>query len=112
MVGYTSSLFDLLKSYSSQINKLQNDSLKIKMSELFSVDDAIKRIKTSFGSFPDWIDINKFIPNKLLPTIKKNILINNSALSSTFVACLDLCKNGFIKMKQIGNFNQIFIKLK
>ena len=35
----------------------------------------------------------------LIPNLSKNLLINKSAISSTFVASLELVKNGIILVK-------------
>ena len=101
---YTSSLFDLFTSYARQITR---NELRIRMSELHSVENAIERLKSIFGNFNDWIEITK-----LLPALSDNILINKSALSSTLVASLELVKNGFIEVKQNQMFGPIFLKIK
>ena len=104
---YTSSLFDLFTSYAKQISKTDTNQLKIKMSELYSVENAIERLKNIFGKFNDWIEIRK-----LLPEISNNVLINKSAISSTLVASLELAKNGYIEVKQNRMFGPIFLKIK
>ena len=106
-IKYTATLYDLLKAYSSQIDKDVTNSLKIETSQLYSVDEAILRIKNMFGTNNnEWI---KF--NNLLPSLSRNFLINKSAYSSTFVASLELAKEGTIKIKQDITFGEILIKL-
>ena len=108
-INYTSNLFDLLKSYSNIIkSKDQAKNLTIKYSELFSVDQAIKRMKEIFGSMHEWTNFLNIIP--LLTKNKK--IINKSIISSNFVASLELSKNGFIDVKQDETFGNIYIKLK
>jgi len=107
IIHYTSTLYDLLKAYAIQSNKSNINSLKIKPTELYSVDGAIHRLKNIFGNFPDWIELTKLLPSK-----GKNHLINKSAVSSTFLASLELAKNGFLLVKQDYNFGPIFFKLK
>ena len=99
-INYTSNLYDLLKSYSQILkSKDQVKNLTIEYSELFSVDQAIKRIREIFVNI-----IPKLLRNK-------NI-VNKSIISSNFVASLELSKNGFIEVKQDENFGNIYIKLK
>ena len=108
-INYTSNLFDLLKSY-SQILK-SNEQIKhltIQYSELYSVDQAIKRIKEIFGSISEWTNFLNIIPN----LIKNKNIINKSIISSNFVASLELSKNGFIDVKQDETFGNIYIKTK
>ena len=92
-INYTSNLYDLLKSY-SQILKSneQVKQLTIEYSELYSVDQAVKRLKGIFGNITEWTNFLNVIPN----LIKANKTINKSIISSNFVASLELSKNGFI----------------
>ena len=96
-INYTSNLYDLLKSY-SQILKSneQVKQLTIEYSELYSVDQAVKRLKGIFGNITEWTNFLNVIPN----LIKANKTINKSIISSNFVASLELSKNGFIDLKQ------------
>ena len=96
-INYTSNLYDLLKSY-SQILKSneQVKQLTIEYSELYSVDQAVKRLKGIFGNITEWTNFLNVIPN----LIKANKTINKSIISSNFVASLELSKNGFVDLKQ------------
>ena len=106
-INYTSHLYDLLKSY-SQILKSneQVKQLTIEYSELYSVDQAVKRLKGIFGNITEWTNFLNVIPN----LIKANKTVNKSIISSNFVASLELSKNGFINLKQDKSFGNIYIK--
>ena len=71
-INYTSNLYDLLKSY-SQILKSneQVKQLTIEYSELYSVDQAVKRLKGIFGNIKEWTNFLNVIPN----LIKANVYI-------------------------------------
>ncbi len=108
-INYTSNLYDLLKSYSQILKSNEKmENLTIEYSELFSVDQAVKRLKEIFGSFNEWTNFLNIIPNL---NNSKN-LINKSMISSNFVASLELSKNGFIDVKQDETFGNIYIKSK
>jgi len=108
-ITYTSNLFDLLKSYSQVLkSKDQIKHLTIEYSELYSVDQAVKRLKQIFGSISDWTNFLNLIPD-LLKTKK---IINKSIISSNFVASLELSKNGFLEVKQNEIFGNIYIRFK
>ncbi len=108
-INYTSNLFDLLKSYSQILkSKDQINNLTIEYSELYSVDQAIKRMREIFGTISEWTNFLNIIPN----FINDKIIINKSIISSNFVASLELSKNGFIDVKQEETFGNIYIKLK
>ena len=107
-ITYSSTLFDLLRSYSKII---QNDDkvshLTIAYSELYSVDNAIQRLKSIFGEINEWTNLLQ-----LIPKFNSNRVINKSILSSNFVASLELAKNGFIDVKQNKVFGNIFVKVR
>ena len=108
-INYTSSLYDLLKSYSQILKSKDNiQNLTIEYSELFSVDQAVKRMKEIFGTISEWTNFLNIIP-KLLNRSK---VINKSIISSNFVASLELSKNGLIDVKQDKTFGSIYIRNK
>ena len=107
-ITYSSNLFDLIRAYSSIIQKADNiNHLTISYSELYSVDNAIQRLKNIFGNVTEWTNLLK-----LIPKFNAKKIINKSILSSNFVASLELAKNGFIEVKQNESFGNIFVKLK
>ncbi|MDC6448425.1 ScpA family protein, partial [Alphaproteobacteria bacterium] len=107
-ITYSSTLFDLLSSYSHIIQEDEKIShLTIAYSELYSVDNAIQRLKGIFGEITEWTNFLKLIPN-----LSGNKIVNKSILSSNFVASLELAKNGYIDVKQNNIFGNIFVKLR
>ena len=107
-IRYSSTLYDLLKAYSTILQKEDRVShLTIAYSELFSVDDAIQRLKGIFGELKEWTNFLS-----LIPKFNFNKVVNKSILSSNFVASLELAKNGLIDVKQTSPFGNIFVKLK
>ena len=107
-INYTASLFDILKSYSILINKNNKPSnLSIYTSDLFTVDDAIKRLKNIFGNLEEWTNFMNIIPK-----FGSNKIVNKSSVTANFVAALELAKNGFIEVKQNEVFGNLFIKSK
>ena len=107
-ITYSSTLYDLLKAYSTLISKSENNNqLTITLSELYSVDSAIQRLKNIFGNIQEWTN---FI--KIIPRLDSNLIVNKSIITSNFVASLELAKNGFIEVKQEETFGNIFIRVK
>ena len=105
-ITYTSSLYDLLNSYSMILKKNEQIThLTINPSELYSVDQAIQRLKDIFGSITEWTNFMN-----LIPEFGQNQIVNKSSITSNFVASLELAKNGFIDVKQNETFGNIFLK--
>ena len=88
------SLFELLKSY-GQVVRGEVSTLSIVATRLYSVDEAIERLKNMLGDIPDWQELIRFLPDGL-----NNNLLTRSAVASTFVASLELAKEGYIELKQ------------
>ena len=107
-ISYKSSLYDLLKAYSLVLKRNQTiNNLTISSSELYSVDQAIKRLMNIFGSLNEWTNFMTLIPN-----FGVNYVINKSSITSNFVASLELAKNGYLEVKQNETFGNIFVKSK
>ena len=107
-ITYSSTLFDLLRSYSSIIQKDDVvNHLTIASSELYSVDNALKRLKSIFGEVTEWTNLLS-----LIPKFNSNKIVNKSILSSNLVASLELAKNGYIDVRQNNVFGNIFVKLR
>ena len=107
-ISYTATLFDILKSYANILTKKEVvSSLTISSSELYSVEEAMKRIKSMFGSINEWTNFMTLIPKFI-----NNNLINKSSLTASFVASLELAKNGLIEVKQNETFGNIFVRYK
>ena len=98
-VNYELSLYDLIKTYGKIVTKDNNKSITIAETKLYSVEDAINRLKKLLKTSDGWLDLLDFIPKN----IKDNLEIKSS-LASHFVASLELVKEGDISLKQ-DNFN-------
>ena len=107
-ITYSSTLFELLKSYSSiLLNNEKNNQLTITLSELHSVDASMQRLKSIFGSLVEWTNFTHLIPKFGL-----NNIVNKSLVTSNFVASLELAKNGYIEVKQDQTFGNIYVRVK
>ncbi|MEM7171398.1 MAG: ScpA family protein [Pseudomonadota bacterium] len=104
-ISYDASLYDLLKAYGR--NKLRADVTQLRIlatQDLFSVDEAVKRLGSLLDGVPGWRTLASFLPPDL-----QSELQNRSALASTFVASLEMCREGKLKIRQEGAFGTIFL---
>jgi len=102
---YELSLFELLKSYGQVKVRGEVSTLSIVATRLYSVDEAIERLKNMLGDIPDWKELIGFLPDGL-----NNNLLTRSAVASTFVASLELAKEGYIELKQNNTYGPIFVR--
>ena len=99
------SLYDLLKAYSSVSNRKGNETLNFKAWDLFNVDDALEHLNQVVGKIPDWQTLVDFLPDNL-----KSGIIYRSAVASTFVASLEMVREGKLKIRQDDFFGPIYLR--
>ena len=103
--AYDVNLFELLKAYGNIQVRGETAALNIVSTRLFSVDEAIARLKKLLGNIPDWETLSRFLPTDL-----QNELLTRSALASTFAASLELVKEGYIELRQEYTYGAIYLR--
>ena len=105
---YSLSLYELIKSY-ADFKKRQNfSSIEIKKLKTYTMEDAIKKITSMFEKLKDWCDIMDLIPQTF--KIKKNL--RKTGYAGSFVAGLELVREGVLQIKQKKLFDKIYLKTK
>jgi segregation and condensation protein A len=102
---YAVSLYELLKSYGDHRSRGEATVLHIRAPEYYSVDDALRRLSQMIGHSIEWRHLGAFLP----PQLRTGIL-GRSALAATFVASLELTKNGEIELRQEEIYGPIFVR--
>jgi segregation and condensation protein A len=99
-------LFDLLKAYGDQKKRVESRTpLLIQPWDIYTVEDALKRLRGLLGSMPDWESLWQFLPEGVMKG-----LVARSAMASTFAASLELAREGKIKLRQSAPFGPIYLK--
>lgn len=102
---YEPSLYELMRCY-GQIQSRETDNvLHISPQELYSVEQAVDRLRQLLGSMPDWESMAAFLPEDL-----KDGILMRSALASTFAATLELVRQGQAEIRQEAAFSPIFVR--
>jgi segregation and condensation protein A len=105
-VVYQVTLFDLLKAYGEQKRRKIGDVLAIReRAEIYSVEDALRRLQSLIGRTPDWTTLASYLPNGLVPGLNRR-----SAVAANFAATLELVKSGKARVRQERPFGPIFIR--
>ena len=103
---YEVSLFELLTAYGQQQRRVKAHTLTIAATiDLYTVDEAIQRLRNLLGTVPDWQTLLSFLPEELRPG-----LATRSAIASTFAASLELAKAGKVKIRQDETFGPIYVR--
>ena len=103
---YELSLFELLKAYGEQKRRKEGAGpMEIASFEVYTVEDALIRLRKLLGPIPAWQNLWNFLPEGL-----KDGLIIRSAVASTFAASLELAKEGRLTVRQDKTYGSIDIK--
>jgi segregation and condensation protein A len=102
---YTDTLYDLLKAYGSHAGRRQEGALHILPTDLYSMDDALKRLGGMIGRTLEWATLASFLPPGL-----GSGLVRRSALAATFAASLEMARSGRLKLRQDRTFGPIYIR--
>ena len=103
---YELSLFELLKTYGEQKRRKEGAGpMQIESFEIYTVEDALIRLRKLLGPIPAWQNLWVFLPEGL-----KDGLIIRSAVASTFAASLELAKEGRLTVRQNTTYGSIDIK--
>ncbi len=105
---YSVSLYELIKSYADFKRRKNFSSINITKMPTYTMEEAIKRITSMFSKLKDWVDISELIPQSF--KIKKKL--RKSGYAGSFVAGLELVREGKVLIKQAKLFDKIFLKAK
>ena len=102
---YEPNLYNLLIAYGQINNSSKNIELTIENSKLYSVQEAMERLAKLIKTSSKWVELKEFLPEKL-----NDKLNDNSAISSYFLASLELANKGDLKIRQENPFETIWMK--
>ena len=80
--------------------------LHMKRAPVYSLDDAVKRLREMVGVSIDWQVLASYIPSDWLSTPSRR----KSALASHFSAMLELVKQGDAEIRQDDTFGPIQLR--
>ena len=102
---YEANLYQMLIAYGQINNSSKNIELTIENSKLYSVQDAMERLAKLIKTSSKWVKLKDLLPDKL-----NDKLNDNSAISSYFLASLELANKGDLKIRQENPFKTIWMK--
>ena len=107
---WQATLHELLVAYGSFHRKTTPDRLKIAPTALYSVEQALERLRALVGKTPDWQSLAAFLPPELFTG--QSDLVNRSAVAAFFAASLELAKAGQIRLQQSRAFGPILVQFR
>jgi segregation and condensation protein A len=95
----------LMRAYLSALQRgARGKSYRPSPPALWSVKDALSRLRAMLGSLPDWASLEAFLPQTATPMERRG------ALSSTLLAGLELARGGAVRLRQETPFGPILLR--
>jgi len=97
-------LFDLIAAYGVVKARTAPAYHHVARREVMTLDEALQRVERLIGERIDWAAIEQFLPDDLDPGLRR------SALASSFVAALELARQGRVQLRQEQAFAPLYLK--
>lgn len=101
---WQASAFDLYAAYGRVKARTQPAMHVVAHRAVMTLEDAIQRVAAMLGRAVDWTRLEAFLPDSGDPAYRK------SALASSFVAALELARQGRVELAQDVPFADLFVR--
>nr|WP_294851394.1 ScpA family protein [uncultured Sphingomonas sp.] len=101
---WQASAFDLFAAYGRVRARTQPAMHVVANRAVMTLEDAIQRVGALIGQALDWTTLEAFLPVTTDPAYRK------SALASSFVAALELARQGRLELEQDGAFADLMVR--
>ncbi len=103
----TAEIYDLMQAYAAIKRRSEKPaSMQMAVMELFSIEEAVERMRNSLGFMPEWTTLQTFMPS----FNRANKLMGRSAIAATLIASLELAKQGLLEVRQEANYAPIYLR--
>ncbi len=103
-VVWHASLFDLIQAYGQVKARTAPRIHIVQRRPVMTLDEAIDRVSRLVGMHLDWSDLAGFLPETSDPQLRR------SAMASSFVAALELARQGRVELRQEGIFEPLYLR--
>lgn len=97
-------IYDLIAAYGRISARTRPVMHIVAIRPVMTLEDAISRVSTLIGERIDWSTIQSFLPAEATGLYRK------SALASSFVAALELARQGRVELRQKSAFAPLYLK--
>ncbi|MDT9598055.1 segregation and condensation protein A [Sphingosinicella rhizophila] len=97
-------LYDIIAAYGSIRARNEPAIHVVGRRPVMTLDEALLRIERMIGASLEWAALESFLPETQDPEFRK------SALASSFVATLELARQGKLAIEQKSSFSQLYIR--
>ncbi|MDB5738133.1 MAG: segregation/condensation protein [Sphingomonas bacterium] len=103
--AWQADLYDLIAAYGAVTARAQPVFHVVARRAVMTLDDAIRRVEAMLGHAIEWTALERF-----LPAGAEDAALTRSARASSFLAMLELAKQGRIELKQDGAFDTLWVR--
>lgn len=103
-IVWHASLFDLIQAYGQVKARTAPRMHIVQRRMVMTLDEAIERVSRLVGVRLDWAELRSFLPDHADPQLRR------SALASSFVAVLELARQGRVEIAQEAIFAPIYLR--
>jgi segregation and condensation protein A len=101
---YEAEIYDLIAAYGRISARTRPVMHVVAVRDVMTLEEAIERVSALIGARIEWSTIETFLPDGASGTYRK------SALASSFVAALELARQGRLELKQKSAFAPLYLK--
>jgi segregation and condensation protein A len=102
--AWQADLYDLISAYGSIRARSEPAVHLVMRRPVMTLEDALVRIERLLGAKLQWSEIRSFLPETQDPAFRK------SALASSFVATLELARQGRVELDQAAPFAPLYVR--
>ncbi|UIJ47012.1 segregation/condensation protein A [Sphingomonas cannabina] len=97
-------IYDLIAAYGRVSARTRPVMHVVAARDVMTLEEAIERVSTLIGTAIDWATIETFLPEEAEGSYRK------SALASSFVAALELARQGRVELRQKSPFAPLYLR--
>jgi segregation and condensation protein A len=101
---YDAALYDLLAAYGRISARTRPVMHVVASRDVMTLEEAIARVADQLGTRIDWAALHRFLPAGGSADYRR------SALASSFVAALELARQGRVTLRQEGAFAPLYLR--
>lgn len=105
-ISYEATLLDLLRAYARIRTKDQFRPFVMDRDHLFTMEQALDRMRSLIGYMGEWSDLTSFLPDGWTGSAMRR----RSVTAAHFAAMLELAKGGHVNIRQGDTFAPIMIR--
>jgi len=103
-IAWQVSLFELIAAYGQMKARTAPRFHVVQRRAVMTLDEAIERVARLIGAQIDWAELRSFLPDHADPHLRR------SALASSFVAALELARQGRVELSQEAIFAPLYLR--